>query len=206
MLLGYKELFGMPLKKCKFYLVEKQGTKHFLLSYLNQNSAEMEYNTTRILRLRGMHIPKVVQMADNDIVLDYVEGVTMYEDLANGATFKFGMIAAAFAKMMRDVETYIPGKRVGNVDLRSYIVKGSVLYSFDFDCIITGTYVEAIADCILAVMSEKGIAKERQASFCKQLVKASGADKEELTTALQSLIPLCNRLQWKWEEIVTAIL
>ena len=205
-MLGYKELFGMRLKKCKFLLVEKQGTKHFLLSFLSQDSAEMEFNTLRILRLRGMHVPKVVQMADNDILMDYIEGATMYEDLANGATFKFGMIAAAFAKMMRDVETYIPGKRVGDVDLRSYIVKGSVLYSFDFDCIISGTYAEAIADCILSVMGEKGIAKDRQISFCKQLAKASGLSKEELTAALQTLLPLCNGLPWQLDSLVAAIL
>ena len=205
-MLGYKELFEMRLKKCKFFLVEKQGCKYFLLSYLNHNSAEMEYNTVRVLHLRKMHVPKIVQMADNDLILDYVEGSTMYEDLAQGATFKFGMIATAFVKMMREFETYFPGKRVGNVDLRGYIVKGSLLYSFDFDCIISGGVLDTVADCILAVMAEKGIAKERQVAFCRLLAKASGADKSAMKQALAPLLPLCPSVQWSLDQLVDTIL
>lgn len=205
-MLGYKELFGMRLKKCKFNLVEKQGTKYFLLSFINLNSAQMEYNTVRVLHLRNMHVPKIVQMADNDIVLDYIEGVTLYEDLATGATFKFGMIATAFVKMMREFQTYFPGKRVGDVDLRAYIVKGSLLYSFDFDCIISGTVAEAIADAILAVMGDKGISRDRQVAFCKLLVKASGESTDTLKEALQRLLPLCTGVSLTPDQLFAAIL
>ena len=205
-MLGYKELFEMRLKKCKFFLVEKQGTKHFLLSYLSQPVADLEYNNLRILKLRYMHVPKLVQRADNDIVTEYIEGATLYEDLAKGATFKFGMIATSFAKMMRDFSDNFAGKRVGNIDLRAYIVKGSLLYSFDFDCVINGTPCEAIADCILSVFGESGIAKERQIAFCKLLAKASGESADDLKAALGELLPLCPQVKWKLDDLASAIL
>jgi hypothetical protein len=205
-MIGCKEISGIRSKKCKFLLVERQGNRHYLLVYAKSAACEMQYNTLRMMRLRAMRVPKVVQMADNEILLDYIEGNTLYEDISAGAVFKFSMLATALAKFLQDFCTYNPDKRMGDIDLRSYIVRGSVLYGFDFDCIIKGTYAEAIADAVCSVLSEPKIAKDRQLAFCRHLYLASHLTKEEMVAALDAIMPLCNGLSVGKEELLKSIL
>jgi len=204
-MIGCKEISGIRSKKCKFLLVERQGTKHYLLVYAKPAACEMQYNTLRMMRLRAMRVPKVVQMADNEILLDYIEGNTLYEEVSAGPVFKFAMLASSLAKFMQDFCTYNPDKRMGDIDLRGYIVRGSIIYGFDFDCIITGTYAEEIADAICSIVSEPKIAKDRQLSFSRYLYQASGLSKEELTAALDAIIPLCNGMTVGREELLKAL-
>lgn len=204
-MIGCKEISGIRSKKCKFLLVERQGNRHYLLVYAKSAPCEMQYNYLRLMRLRSMRVPKVIQMADNEILLDYVEGSTLYEEVASGPLFKFAMLASALCKVLQDFSTYNPDKRVGDVDLRGYVVRGSVLYSMDFDCIITGTYAEAVADAICSVLGEAGIAKDRQLSFVRYLYTSSQLGKEDMAAALDTVLPLCTNVQMSKEELFKAI-
>lgn len=205
-MVGCKEISGIRSKKCKFQLVERQGNKHFLLVYAKSSACEMQYNTLREMRLKAMRVPKVVQMADNEILLDFIEGNTLYEELGSGPVFKFGMLASALAKFMQDFCTFNPGRRMGDVDTRSYIVRGSIIYGFDFDCIISGTYAEEIADALCSIVSEPKITKDRQLSFAKYLYAASHVPQGELSAALDEIMPLCNGLSVTKDELLKAIL
>ena len=205
-MIGCKEISGIRSKKCKFLLVERQGNKHYLLVYAKPSACEMQYNTLRLMRLRAMRVPKVVQMADNEILLDFIEGNTLYEEIAGGPVFKFAMLAGALAKFMQDFCTYTPDKRMGDVDFRSYIVRGSVIYGFDFDCVITGTYAEEIADAICSLLAEPKVSRDRQLSFARYLYLASKLSKEDITAALDEIMPLCSNLPIGKEELLKAIL
>ena len=205
-MIGCKEISGIRSKKCKFLLVERQGNKHYLLVYAKPAACEMQYNTLRLMRLKAMRVPKVVQMADNEILLDYIEGNTLYEEIAAGPVFKFSMLATALAKFLQEFCANVPDKRMGDVDFRSYVVRGSVIYGFDFDCVITGTYAEEIADAICSLLSEPKISRDRQLAFLRPLYLASGLSKEELSAALDEIMPLCNNLPMGKEELLKAIL
>lgn len=203
-MIGCKEISGIRSKKCKFLLVERQGNKHYLLVYAKAAPCELQYNTLRLMRLRGMRVPKVVQMADNEILLEYIEGPTLYEEVASGPVFKFSMLATALAKTLQEFSNNTPDKRIGDIDLRGYIVRGSLIYCLDFDCIITGTYAEALADAICSVAAEEGIAKDRRLSFARYLVANSGLAKDTVAAALETLLPLCHLTVGK-EELFKAI-
>ena len=203
-MIGCKEISGIRSKKCKFLLVERQGPKHYLLAYAKAAPCEMQYNTLRLMRLRSMRVPKVIQMADNEILLEYVEGATLYEEVAQGPVFKFAMLATALDKVLQDFCTYNPGKRMGDIDLRGYIVRGSAIYTMDFDCIINGTYAEAVADAICAVLSEN-IPRELQLPFVRYLYTSAHLSREEMESALNEIMPLCGNLSVGKEELWKAI-
>ena len=205
-MIGCKEISGIRSKKCKFLLVERQGTKYYLLAYAKPAACEMQYNTLRNLRLRSMRVPKVVQMADNEILLDYIEGATLYEEIASGPVFKFAMLAAALAKFMQDFCTYVPDKRMGDVDFRCYIVRGSVVYGLDCDCVITGTYAEEIADAICSLMAEPKVPQDRKSAFCRYLYQASHVSREEIDAALEGIVPFVADLKMSKADILNAIL
>lgn len=204
-MIGCKEISGIRAKKCKLQLVERQGNKHYLLVYARSGPCAMQYDMLRTMRLRGMRVPKVVQMTDNELLLDFIEGGTLYEEVTTGPVFKFSMLATALAKMLQDFCNYVPGKRMGDIDLRSYIVRGSVLFGMDFDCIITGTYAEAVADAMCAVVSESQIPADRRTSFCRYLYAASKIGRDEMEAALDQIMPLCQNLTMSKEELSKAI-
>lgn len=204
-MIGCKEISGIRSKKCKFLLVERQGTKYYLLAYATAPACEMEYNTLRLVRMRQLRVPKPVQMADNEILLDYVEGATLYEEICSGPTFKFSMLATSLAKYMKDFCDIMPGKRMGDVDLRGYIARGAMLYGMDFDCIISGTYAEEVADAICSVLGEDQISKDRKIAFCHNFYRASGVPLEELSAALDQIMPLCRGLAMTKEELLKSI-
>ncbi len=205
-MIGCKEISGIRSKKCKFLLVERQGTKYYLLAYAKPAACEMQYNTLRNLRLRAMRVPKVVQMADNEVLLDYIEGSTLYEEISAGPVFKFAMLAAGMAKFMQDFCQNVPGKRMGDVDYRLYVVRGSVVYGLDCDCVISGTYAEEIADALCSLLAEPKVPKDRQIAFCRYLYQASGVSKEDLSAALDEIVPIAANLSMTKEEILKAIL
>ena len=205
-MIGCKQISGIRSKKCKFLLVERQGTKYYLLAYAKPNACEMQYNTLRNLRLRGLRVPKVVQMADNEVLLDYIEGTTLYEEIATGPVFKFSMLATSLAKFMQDFCAAVPDKRMGDVDFRCYIARGSIVYGMDCDCVITGTYAEEIADAVCSLLAEPKLPQDRKVSFCRFLYQASHVSREEMDAALDSIVPLCADLKMSKADILKAIL
>ena len=189
-MLGCKEISSVRNKKCKMIMVEKQGQPYILLAYLNRSTVEMEYRTLHMARRGGLRVPRIIQMADHEILLEYVEGKTLYEELATGPVFKVGLLAKGLAKLLKDAAALLDGWTVANVDLRSYIVAGTVLYSFDFDCMVTGSYCETVADAVLSVFCEPKIPQDRVVSFCRTFVAAAGVDPKELRTAICMMTPI----------------
>jgi len=189
-MLGCKEISGLHAKKCKILLVEKQNTKYYLLAYATKDACEMQYNMLSLLRLRGVKVPKVVQRTDDEVLVDYVEGKTLYEELSQGPVFKVTLLAQALAKILTGFVAAIPDKRIGNVDLRSYIVKGTSLVAMDFDCVLTGTLADEVADAVCSVLSEKDVPESRKAPFVKAMVQACGVSREELAKALPEVSAL----------------
>lgn len=186
-MVGCKEISGLHAKKCKILLVEKQGTKYFLLVYANKDACEMQYNTLSALRMRGVKVPKVVQRTDDEVLLDFVDGKTLFEELSQGPVFKVGLLAQALAKVLVAVTAAMPGRRIGNVDLRAHIVRGTSLVSMDFDCVLNGTLAEEVADAICSVLCERDVPQDRKKTFIKTLVAGTGVDKEEVKAALPEI-------------------
>lgn len=186
-MLGYKEISSYRNKKCKLLYVEKQNTRYILLVYPELARTKMAYNTLREIRLKGMRVPKVIQMADQEILLEYVDGRTLYEELTVGPVFKVGMLSNAFGKLLKQFCDLRPGERIGNVDVRAIIVHGTQLFCLDGDCLLKGTLEEELADAILSVLSEKEIEEVRKVGFIKGMLASSEAD---LAAVKEAVIPL----------------
>ena len=189
-MLGCKEINGVHAKKCKIHLVEKTGTKYYLLVYASHDACEMQYNMLSLLRLRGVRVPKVVQRTEDEVLLDFVEGKTLYEELVQGPVFKVTLLAQALAKVLVGFVQAIPDKRMGNIDLRSHIVRGTSLVSMDFDCILTGNLAEEVADAICSILCEKDVPQDRKKTFIKALAADCGVDKAALEEALPQVAPI----------------
>jgi len=189
-MLGCKEINGVHAKKCKIHLVEKQGTKYYLLVYASKDACEMQYNMLSLLRLRGVRVPKVVQRTEDEVLVDFVEGKTLYEELVQGPVFKVTLLAQALGKVLTAFVQAVPDKRMGNVDLRAHVVRGTSLVSMDFDCILSGTLAEEVADAICSVLAEKDVPQDRKKTFVKALAQSCGVDKAAVAEALPNISQL----------------
>lgn len=189
MMLGCKEISSIRAKKCKAFLVERQDSKYYLLVYGNKINADMQYDMLRQLRVKGMRVPKLLNRVDNELLLEYIEGRTLYEELCTGPVFKVGMFAQGLVKTLQDFCRLMPGKRMGNIDLRGYLAKGSVLYSVDFDCIVNGTLTEAVADAIVSTLADE-IPQDRKIAFAKAVYRAAQPDAADFDKAFGEIADL----------------
>ncbi len=188
-MLGCKEISSIRAKKCKAFLVERQDSRYYLLVYRNKVNADMQYDMLRELRVKGMRVPKLVNRNDNELLLEYIEGRTLYEELCTGPVFKVSMFAQGVVKTLEQFCRLVPGKRMGNIDLRGYLAKGSVLYCVDFDCIVSGTFVEAVADAVVSTLTDE-IPQDRKMAFAKALYKAAQPDKDAFDKAFAEIADL----------------
>lgn len=177
---GYRELDRFTSRNNKVSIVEKVDTKtkYILKLYPNHMLLEKELRVMRSVQGK-LRIPKVIKATDRELLLEFVNGRTVLQELIDGPMFKVNMLAGSFAKYLKELAEETHGA-LEEVSLCNYIMKGSIIYGYDFvtldegDTLDQGEYEDMIADVIALVLLEKRIVDMRKSVFVREFLRNIG--------------------------------
>ncbi len=177
---GYRELDRFTSRSNKVSIVEKADTKtqYILKLYPNHMLLEKELRVMRFLQGK-LRVPKVVKATDRELLLEYVNGRTVLQELIDGPMFKVNMLAGSFATYLKELAEITQGV-LEEVILCNYIMKGSLIYGYDFvtldegDKLDQGEYEDMIADVVSSVLLEKRIIDMRKSIFIREFLRNIG--------------------------------
>lgn len=174
---GYRELDRFMSRNNKLSIVEKVDTKtkYILKLYPNHMLLEKELRVMRSVQGK-LRTPKVIKATDRELLLEFVGGRSVLQELIDGPMFKVNMLAGSFAKYLKDLAEISHGA-LEEVALCNYSMKGAFIYGYDFvtldesDELDNGEYEDMIAYVLASVLLEKKIVDMRKSIFIREFLK-----------------------------------
>lgn len=159
------------------YLVEnnENGGKYILKRYpsVTAKNAEM-YWFGKLCSSKAMHLNKIIKIEELEILIEYMGGNTLLQDIAEGPLFRLKILAEYLASYLKEFYSVSNGFVLDEMDLSGYIQKGGLFIVFDFVSARKGEETELASETIATILVNSSIADNRKQIFIREFVNAFG--------------------------------
>lgn len=174
---GYREIERFNEKRVKISIVESiaSGVKNIVKIYPSSTLLKVETAwLQKFAKNATVRVPKVIRTDDHEILLEYISGRTLLQELIDGAMFKVNMLAGLFAKYIKAFFEESGGYVFDEMNLHGYIMRGGLLNGFDFVSARPGVVEELPAETIATVLVDTRISDNRKQLFIREFLRVFG--------------------------------
>ncbi len=169
-----KQLNEMPVG---IYLIEntENGGRYILKRYPSATAKNAElYWFDKLCGSKAMNLNKIIKTEELEIIIEYMGGNTLLQDIAEGPLFRLKVLAEYLARYLKEFYSVSNGFVLDEMDLCGYIQKGGLFIVFDFVSARKGEYAELASETIATVLANSSIADNRKQIFIREFVNAFG--------------------------------
>lgn len=174
---GYREIERFNEKRVKISVVESvsSGVKNIVKLY--PNSVALRAETVwlqKFAKSPTVRVPKIIRAEDHEILLEYISGRTLLQELIDGAMFKVNMLAGLLARYERAFFEESGGYVFDEMNLHGYIMRGGLLNGFDFVSARPGVIEELPSETVATVLVDTRISDVRKQLFIREFMRIFG--------------------------------
>lgn len=192
---NYSELERFADKKVKISIVENISTKTKNILKLYPNNAVLKIEMDWLQKLRSsnnVRVPKVIQAVDRELLLEYISGRTVLQELVDGPMFKINMVAGALARYFKAFYIESEGNVIDNINLNCYILRGGQMNGFDFVEVHGGDEGVFAVETISEILVNLKISDIRKQMFVREFLRVFGGSvlqyKDQIKTMMADKI------------------
>lgn len=188
---GYREIERFNEKSVKISIVENVTNKIRNIIKLYPNHAILEIEVRwlqKFAKSTTVRVPKVIRSEDRELLLEYISGRTLLQELIDGAMFKVNMMAGALARYLKAFYVESKGYVFDEMNLHGYVMRGGLLSGMDFVTARPGSEDELAAETIASVLVDTRISDVRKQLFIREFLRIFGGTVLQYKTHTQELM------------------